>query len=248
MSNQLKPFFTYFGGKWRSAPKYPAVKHGSIIEPFAGSAGYSVRNPENEVVLVEKDPVISETWRYLLGSHASDIRNLPAQIEDGQNVRELDIPRGAQYLIGWWLNKGASRPCLTPSAWMRSGIRPNSYWGEAIRERIASQVSRISHWQLIEGSYELAPDREATWFIDPPYQLAGRDYKFGPDQIDFTQLAKWCQSRQGLVVACENVGASWLPFVPFETAKATPGKGRVGVSKEAIWIQQNPQDHEGCAT
>ena len=28
-----------------------------------------------------------------------------------------------------------------------------------------------------EGSYESAPDGEATWFIDPPYQIAESNYE-----------------------------------------------------------------------
>ncbi len=35
----LKPFFCYFGGKWRAAPHYPTPKHAEIVEPFAGAAG-----------------------------------------------------------------------------------------------------------------------------------------------------------------------------------------------------------------
>ena len=38
-ATKLKPFFTYYGGKYRAAPKYPEPVHGSIVEPFAGSAG-----------------------------------------------------------------------------------------------------------------------------------------------------------------------------------------------------------------
>lgn len=46
--NKLKPFFTYFGGKYRIAPRYPKPQYNTIIEPFAGSAGYSLRYPERE--------------------------------------------------------------------------------------------------------------------------------------------------------------------------------------------------------
>lgn len=28
-SQRLRPFFTYFGGKWRAAPKYPAPRYGT---------------------------------------------------------------------------------------------------------------------------------------------------------------------------------------------------------------------------
>ena len=33
----LRPFFSYYGGKWRSAVKhYPAPEFDQIVEPFAG--------------------------------------------------------------------------------------------------------------------------------------------------------------------------------------------------------------------
>ena len=31
----MKPFFTYFGGKYRVAPKYPSPLHETLIEPIA---------------------------------------------------------------------------------------------------------------------------------------------------------------------------------------------------------------------
>ena len=49
----LRPFWAYYGGKWRAAPRYPRPMHDTIIEPFAGAAGYSLRYPDRNVVLVE---------------------------------------------------------------------------------------------------------------------------------------------------------------------------------------------------
>lgn len=48
---RLRPFFSYFGGKWRDTPRLPAPKHPTIIEPFAGSAGYALRHYTRDVVL-----------------------------------------------------------------------------------------------------------------------------------------------------------------------------------------------------
>ena len=52
----LKIFFSYFGGKWRAAPHYPAPTEPHIIEPFAGAAGYAMRYPERKVTLIDADP------------------------------------------------------------------------------------------------------------------------------------------------------------------------------------------------
>lgn len=95
---KLKPFFTYFGGKYRAAPKYPAPTHDMVIEPFAGAAGYSVRHFQKRVILLDRNPVIVELWRYLVGATASDIHSLPLDVTD---IAGMDLPQGAKYLIGF---------------------------------------------------------------------------------------------------------------------------------------------------
>lgn len=230
------PFFTYFGGKWRVAPKYPGPLHETIIEPFAGAAGYAVRHAERRVILVERDPKIAAVWRYLLTASPADIRGLPLWGQGWMTTDDLsDFDIGARYLIGLWLNKGTASPRKSPSRWMRDGLRPNSLWGAVIRERIASQVDHIRHWTLIEGDYSDAPEREATWFIDPPYTLAGSHYPSGSKGIDYPALSDWCQARAGQVMVCEAAGADWLPFAPFASIKGTEGCNRDGKSHEVLW-------------
>lgn len=229
----LKPFFTYYGGKYRAAPHYPAPRFDTIVEPFAGAAGYALRYADRAVVLVDKDPTIAALWAYLVRVSASEIRALP---DIRESVDEIATCSEARSLVGFWLNKGAARPCLTPSAWMRGGTCPRSYWGPEIRERIASQVDRIRHWRVICGTYADAPDVRATWFIDPPYQIAGTHYKHGSRAIDFADLGRFCVTRLGHVIACENEGATWLPFEPFRTIQANPSKHGGKESAEVIWI------------
>lgn len=97
----LRPFICYYGGKWRTAPRYPAPEHDVIVEPFAGGAGYSLRYFERQVVLVEKDPTIATLWRYLINATAEDIMALPI-LEPGQRCRDTDAPLGGQILMGMW--------------------------------------------------------------------------------------------------------------------------------------------------
>src|SRR5689334_4647899 len=64
---QLRPFFGYYGGKWRDAVRhYPQPEYETIVEPFAGSAGFSLRYFDRKVVLCELDPVLAAVWRYLI--------------------------------------------------------------------------------------------------------------------------------------------------------------------------------------
>lgn len=235
----MKPFFTYFGGKYRSAPKYPEPLHNTIIEPFAGSAGYSLRYPDRKVTLIDLDEKVAGTWDYIINAGEPEVRRLPLWDGSWGTVDDLNIPQEARWLIGWWLGKGRAHPGKSPSAWVRSGLHPNSVWGEAVRERIASQQHRVRHWKIMRGSYEDAPNKTATWFVDPPYQAAGKEYKHGAAGIDFNALGEWCKRRPGQTIVCENEGADWLPFRFLGDVKASPGRDRRGVSVEAIWTQRD---------
>jgi hypothetical protein len=231
---ELRPFFGFYGGKWRDAPKhYPAPAHEAIIEPFAGSAGYSVRYAHRQVILGELDPVIHGVWDYLIHVPAREILAIP-DLEPGQTVDDLPISQEARSLVGFWMNRGASRPRKGPSSWMRIGIRPGSFWGERVRQTIAKQVEHIRHWKVFNCSYENLPfSGEATWFIDPPYQRQGKHYRYGTEGIDFAELGAWCRSRSGQVIVCENEGADWLPFTPLADVKTTRANSR---SVEVVWI------------
>ena len=234
---KLRPFFCFYGGKWRSAPHYPAPEHAHVIEPFAGAAGYSTRYAERRVTLVEKDPIIAGLWRFLITATPAEIRALPLMALD-QTIEDMHVSQEARWLIGFWLNKGVPGPRKRPSAWMRSGIRPHSFWGERVRELLASQVDSIKHWKVIEGSFAESPAEEATWFVDPPYDKQGYAYKENSSSIDFEALGEWVKSRRGLTIACEQEGAAWLPFAPFRSVKANESKNGAKRSAEVVYVQR----------
>ena len=228
----LKPFFCYYGGKWRAAPHYPAPKYDRIIEPFAGAAGYSTRYPHKKVVLYEKDPNLLTLWDYLINVSESEVRALPLLGRDGL-VSDLKCSAAARILIGFWTNKASSAPRNQFSSWGKAGTHSDSHWGEAIRDRVASQVSSIRHWSVRED-YNNARDWFATFFVDPPYQKAGKHYQ--RPFTDFDGLGEFCKSLSGQVIVCEAEGANWLPFKPFRAIKAAAGTKREGISKEVIWL------------
>lgn len=240
----LKPFFCYYGGKWRAAPKYPAPTCEAIIEPFAGAAGYSTRYPDRKVILVERDPTIAALWRYLIRVSAAEIRAIPL-IGPGQTVDDLGVCEEARSLVGFWLNKGSAQPKRRPSSRFLSGARPNSHWGAVVREIIASQVDQIRHWRLVEASYSelIAPARRATWFVDPPYQQQGVYYRCSAREIDFAHLGAWCQALRGQVMVCEQEGADWLPFAPYLTQRGTQHrKGEHATCNEVLWQNTGHSD------
>lgn len=233
----LMPFFTYYGGKWRIAPKYPSPQHQRIIEPFAGSAGYSLRYPDRDVWINDPDPSVIGTWIYLVHATEREILALPDLVA-GQTVNDLAIPQEARWLIGWWLNKGSAQPKLRPSSFMLHHAAGAPYWGESIRHRIASQLDAIRHWTVTDHDYEELPNYTATWFIDPPYQRGGRHYRFDSSGIDFQRLGYWCRSRYGQAIVCEADEADWLPFEPLAVIDGTEGRQKVNRARtEMVWLR-----------
>lgn len=229
----LKPFWRYYGGKWANAKHYEPPRFNTIVEPFAGAAGYSHHFPSRDVVLVEKNPIVAAVWRWLIAASSADVLAV-GDIPDGGTVDDIDAPQAARWLAGFWCNEGVTMPRKRPSAWAARSTKPVSGWGKGSRARVASQVAAIKHWTIIECDYSGAPDVEATWFIDPPYVgRAGRHYPFQPD--DFDALGVWCQTRRGQVIVCEQAGAAWLPFRPLASFKSTSGKNRPNRSAEVVW-------------
>lgn len=211
----MRPFFSFYGSKWRAAKHFPKPEYDLIIEPFAGSAGYSTRYGENkDVLLCDVDPVICTLWAFLISN------------------KVFDNKMALSYLRGFWFNHGCTAPAKSPSKWMREGNHNSSFWGPEIQKRIKKQMPLIKRWNIMCVPYEGCPDIEATWFIDPPYTKQGKHYTY--NYIDYKDLAKWCRSRKGQVIVCEQEGAGWLPFKPFKKMKSTKG-----VSKEVWWYKND---------
>jgi site-specific DNA-adenine methylase len=229
----MRPFFCYYGGKFRAAPKYPQPVHETIVEPFAGAAGYATRYYDRRVLLFDVDPKIVGVWRYLIRTTSKEILRLPTDI---QHVDELvGQPEEAKWLIGFWFNKGCNRPGLSRSKWARE--YPEGFWHERTRLFLAEQADLIKHWKIYQKSYEdIQYSGTATWFVDPPYNnKAGALYQH--HNVDYKALGKWVKTRLGQVIVCENQGADWLPFTFLGHMKSLEGKNGKKKSAEVIWTQ-----------
>lgn len=235
---KLRPFFSYFGSKWRLAPKYPEPRYDMIIEPFAGSAGYSLRYYERQIVLYDLDPVIAGLWDYLIHVKESEIRGLPSIVN---HVDDVDCCQEAKWLIGFIISPSQVSPRKNCPPYKYACITRDS-WGDVSKNSVADQLQYIRHWRIYNASYRQAPAHYATWFLDPPYcGASGIHYKY--NNVNFQHLGNWCKNQYGQVIVCESFGADWLPFEKFKT----PQTGCINshsLLSEAIWTQN--RDYPGA--
>lgn len=212
--------WSYYGSKSKIVNLYPPPKYGKIIEPFAGSARYSLKWFDKEVTIMDKYEVIVDVWNYLKQASKKDIITLP-DLKRGQKVDDFNLTKEEKYLIGFCINGGSSSPKKT--------AKDYNTWPES-KKRIADNVWKIKHWKVIRGTYEDLENESATWFIDPPYQFGGEWYVESTKNIDFKKLGEWCKSRNGQIIVCENTKADWMDFKPMVDMQ-----GSVYKTTEAIW-------------
>jgi hypothetical protein len=220
--------FSYYGTKKRLAKLYPTPKYNTIIEPFAGAAGYSLLYPEKNVILYDTNPKICAVWEYLIKSTKQDILNLP-DIITGQQVTDFNLSNAEKYLIGFCINPGSTCPKITASK--------RSKWAK-YKATIADTVDKIKHWKIIKNTYENIPNQEVTWHIDPPYQKAGK-YYFGYNKMNYNKLGQWCKERLGQVMVCENQGADYLPF-----EFLTIHQGSMQSNIEVVWFNEKQKSND----
>lgn len=198
--------FSYYGSKSKIVDYYPPPKYKRIIEPFAGSARYSLKYWQNDVLLVDKYETIAKLWQWLQGCNKNDILKLP-KLKKGDDVRLLDLTKEEKWLLGFSCQAGVSAPANMTSALGEQNSK-------TFLKNIAENLHKIKHWEIRQGSYDEIENEEATWFIDPPYQFGGHSYKESNKNIDFNYLGEWCKTRNGQAIVCENTKADWLPFKP----------------------------------
>jgi len=219
--------FSYYGSKSKIVQYYPSPTCDKIIEPFAGSARYSLRYFDKDVLLVDKYKVIVDIWHYLQRASQKDILGLPTIKENDCVANYKSLSEIERKFVGFYIKTGQPTAAIKPSN--RTIIhRPKLQ--DYQKQNIASNLYKIKHWKIIHGSYENLENENVTWFIDPPYEYGGHSYKESNKNLDFNSLANWCKSRNGQVIVCENTKATWMNFIPVIQTKGSRFK-----TTEAIW-------------
>jgi hypothetical protein len=199
--------FYYYGHKKAHAKRYPQPEHDTIIEPFAGSAAYSLhgQNWQRRVILFDTSDRVCRVWRYLLQASRADITALP-EPPPGANLADYcHLSQEERELIAFHAAVGKPTP--------RSIVSEFNRWGPGKRY-ILDSLHKVQggNWEVHHASYDTCFfEGGATWFIDPPYQHAGRRYP-GQYRLDYSDLAKWSLRRRGLAIVCGGDEDAWLPF------------------------------------
>jgi len=218
--------FSFYGSKKSKAHLYPKPDNDVIIEPFAGAAGYSVLHRKHNVLLYDIDPRIVTVWQYLIDAHPKDILSLP-MFGPGERIDSFGLSEPEKLFLGYMISAAACNPKKTAT------IKTN--WNLNKQHQIANFVTEIKHWKVARSDFRNVTNIKATWFIDPPYEDAGKWYDYKLKSRDFFELTEFCKSRQGQVIVCENLGANWLPFMPLYQINGQKNNKRT----EAIWTTNN---------
>jgi site-specific DNA-adenine methylase len=215
--------FSYYGSKSKIVHLYPTPKFDKIIEPFAGSARYSLRFWQKDILLVDKYPVIVDVWNYLKNASEKDILGLP-KLKSGENVNDFNLSEIEKQFLGFIIVGGLESPR------QKAGSFRDTQNQKQILSNIANQLFKIRHWNIKLDSYENIENENATWFVDPPYMFGGEHYKQSNKNLDFKHLGEWCKIRNGQTIVCENSKADWLDFKPIIKMQGTIHK-----TTEVIW-------------
>lgn len=212
--------FYYYGGKARIAGRYPPPAFRTIVEPFAGAAGYSMhhlrKGTVDRVVLVEKDPRVVELWQRLLAMTPEEVLAIPVP------------PVGSETADFFYMTTATSNGVAVSRRMTVTKRMPELV--DMMKRRVAGLLPHVQgRVDLIAGDYRDAPRLdEATYFVDPPYQphpakatssrthcAQGLGYARGCDAscLDFADLGRWVEDLPGHVIAVEQEGADWLPFI-----------------------------------
>lgn len=248
--NATGPLFKCFGSKWTSSKLLPPPTGKIIVEPFAGSAGYSMRHCEHEVVLYEANLHLRTLWKWLIEDASEQaVREVPINIPQGTDIRTLGLSNGQALLLKNWQRTNNIGNLWTTSSW---GHLPGQ-WTANTRARVAEEVALVKHWSIsaeVDGlsAFTLHKGQKFTFMIDPPYQY---NYKYSSEPLDYSLLGYLVQGVEGQVLAleglCTKTGAmpEYLPFEHFATQVTSRRKVYNNHHSSVLLYQQERRSFRG---
>ena len=181
--------FYYFGSKERLSAKYPSPTRRTIIEPFAGSAGYARLHWEHNVILVEKDDRVVELWERLRRMTPEQALSIPPPVVGERSSDLLVMLRRQRTFADRRIPHGHRTDGVT----LAEPAPPH-------RSQHPESAALADHPRRLHRRADI----DATWFIDPPYEMMKRGYR--ESGLDYPALGSWCRERTGQVIVCEQEG------------------------------------------
>lgn len=195
--------FSYYGAKTKIVKHYPHPEYGKIVEPFAGSARYSLRHYELDIELYETYIKPFKIWEYLIQASRRDILSLP-NLKVGDDIRLFtQLSDAERWLIGYQLGRGAARPSCIVNERCRWNVE---------KHRIAADVEKIKHWKIYNTDGMAHDWNNATYFVDPPYMVQKHGYNHG--KVDYNVIAQKINDGNAHFIVCGNADDTWLNFKP----------------------------------
>jgi hypothetical protein len=215
--------FSYFGSKSKIVNYYPKPRFDTIVEPFAGSARYSLKYLHKNVILIEKCKKICDIWNFLISASKQDILSLPDTVPGGPAIKTGYAP--ADDFVFLCSSRGNA------SIYNYTKYGKFNSWNK-YKLKVAELVPQIKHWKIYNNNYDFIHIDNATYFIDPPYQKLGHRYeeKFN----EYSSLISYINSLKGQIIVCENEDQTWMP-------KCQPVKRMTGnkhCKLEVMWYKE----------
>lgn len=231
--------FAYFGAKHRFARYYPPPAHNRIIEPFAGSAGYSVywATPFHKVMLVDSDPLVIDMWLALQDANITEVLD-----EAEAQLTEDRVTSPFIYSIGGGLTR------VKPGGSAKTSEMMRNMW-PGIRRRIEAVLPMVRRWDIYHADYQdLVYPPESTIFVDAPYQPktpGTAAHRYGEKRLDYGVLADWVIDRSdwSQMIVCEQGDADWLPFEVLQSHRTRMRKNDPQPRTEVMWSNQYEPDN-----
>lgn len=231
--------FSYYGGKSRVSHLYPAPRHDVVVEPFAGGAGYSLLHCERQVWLNDLDDRTRSMWEFMVGGQrsADDVETfVPDTVRAGQRVSEFVAPSCPEGLI-MIMRADANQGSMGTAGLHDTVTKFGEISWVRLKRRLLHWIPRIGHWRITGLDWSACvAEGSATYFVDPPYSNpAGSRYRQTLPADAFARLGEWCRTRDGQVIACENAGATWLPFTVLCARRGVRSRYQKSEAQEVVW-------------
>ena len=225
--------FKYSGSKTRLLKHLPPPKNAStIVEPFAGSAAYSIHYRPDRLLLCEKNTSVRALWEWLRAEATTDdlhdLERLPW--EDRSDVRDLKLPVAPETLLrltasGVMVGQLSSFILLRQNTVNFDKLKAALPW---IKKAVGPVGADFRDYQNEPGFH----------FVDPPYLKTSGNYvdKKAPKgdcgSIDLDAVMDYCRNVRGLLTYGHDA-KEVMPSMDWKLAKVVKvPKIRTGGTKD----------------